>query len=322
MTTNLHLDFLRVTEAAALAASFWVGRGDKNLADDAACTPMRRELADLPMRGRIVIGEGEMDEAPMLYIGEEVGSGEGPPVQIAVDPIDGTKLCARGLPGAVAVLAAAIDEEGALLHAPDCYMHKIVVGAECVGVIDLDASPQDNVRAIAKARGKDVREVTVGLLDRPRHEELMAGIREVGARVNLVSDGDVTLSIAALDPDSGVDALMGIGGAPEGVITAAAARCWGGEMQARLAPDDDATWERARQMLGGDPLRKLSTEDMARGSVMFSATGITTGELLSGVRFGRDYAKLASLVMRTASRTVRRVESMYRIEDLIQGQSL
>lgn len=315
MSTNLHLDFLRVTEAAALAASFWVGRGDKNLADDAACTAMRRELALLPMSGRVVIGEGEMDEAPMLYIGEELGAG-GIPVEIAVDPIDGTKLCACGLPGSIAVLAAAIDTEGSLLHAPDCYMEKLVVGAECMGKVDLDAPPQDTVRAIAKARGKDVREVTIGLLDRPRHDGIIASIRQIGARVNLVSDGDITLGIAALDPDSGLDAMMGIGGAPEGVICAAACRCWAGEMQGRLAPDTPETARRAAEMLGGDPCRLLQSDDLARGHVMFSATGITTGELLAGVKFGRDYAKLESLVMRTATRTVRRVESFYRIEDL------
>ncbi len=314
-TSTLHLDFLRVTEAAALAGSRWVGRGEKDLADDAACTAMRRELNNLPICGRIVIGEGEMDEAPMLYIGEELGAGNGPNVAIAVDPIEGTNLCAKGLAGAIAVLAAAIEGEGCLLHAPDCYMEKIVVGPESVGVVDIDAPPGDNVRAVARALGKDPQEVTVGLLDRPRHALLVAAIRDAGARVNLVSDGDVTLAIAALNSDSGVDILMGMGGAPEGVITAAAAVCTGGEMQARLRPDSDEQRRRATAMLGGgDPCRVLQTSDLARGHVMFSATGITTGDLLRGVRFRRHDAILESIVMRSATRTIRRVETTLRLD--------
>jgi len=311
-TSALHLDFLRVTEAAAVAASRWVGRGDKNAADDAACTAMRRELGYLPMRGRIVIGEGEMDEAPMLYIGEEVGDGDGPNVQIAVDPLEGTNLCARGLSGAIAVLAAAIEGEGSLLHAPDCYMDKLVVGQPCRGLVDLDAPVEHNIRAIAKGMGKDVGEVTIGLLDRPRHEPIVAEIRRLGARVNMVSDGDITLAIAALDWDSGVDALMGIGGAPEGVITAAAAVCTCGEIQARLKFDDDAQRERAAQMLGGDPSRRLMTEDMASGKVMFSASGITAGDLLKGVRFRGHDAVVESIVMRSSTQTIRRVMTTYR----------
>ncbi len=235
-STNPHLDFLRVTEAAALSSSRWVGKGDRHGADTAACDAMRRVLNELDMNGEIVIGEGERDEAPMLYIGEKVGLGNGGPVvQIAVDPLEGTNLCANGTPNAISVLAAAVEGEGYLMHAPDCYMDKLVVGAEAAGVIDITLPPRVNCRLIAKALGKDVDELIIGLLERDRHQALIDEIRAAGARVHMVPDGDLSVAIAALDPEAGIDALMGIGGAPEGVLSAAAVLCYGGEMQARLS---------------------------------------------------------------------------------------
>lgn len=312
---NYHLDFLRVTEAAALSASRWVGKGDRANADDAACTAMRRTLNEMAMCGTIVIGEGERDEAPMLYIGETVGTGDGPEVQIAVDPLEGTNLCANGTPNAIAVLAAAVVGEGKLMHAPDCYMDKLVVGSECVGVIDITVPPRLNCKLMAKSLGKDVDELIIGVLDRPRHEELIAEIRDAGARVNLVPDGDLSLAIAALDPDAGIDALMGIGGAPEGVITAAAVLACGGEMQATLKFTSDEQRARAQKMVGGDVDRVFSTEDLASGNVMFAATGITPGDLLRGVRYKRGYALTESIVMRTKSGTIRRIETTHRYSD-------
>lgn len=307
------LDFLRVTEAAALAASKWVGKGKKDEADDSACTAMRHELNHMPMSATIVIGEGERDEAPMLYIGEELGQGEGPEVQIAVDPLEGTNLCANGTPNAISVLAATVDGEGYLMHAPDCYMEKLVVGPECAGVVDITVPPRINVRMMAKALGKDVDECIIGCLDRPRHDDLIRELREAGCRVHLVPDGDLSVAIAALDPDSGVDGLMGIGGAPEGVITAAAVLCTGGEMQARLRFPLEGQRERAEKMVEGDLDRVFHTEDLARGSVTFAATGITPGDLLKGVRFKRGWALTESIVMRSATGVVRRIETQYRL---------
>ncbi len=311
MDQNYHLDFLRVTEAAALASARWVGKGDRTNADQAACEGMRGALNELDMCGTICIGEGERDEAPMLFIGEKVGTGEGPKIQIAVDPLEGTNLCANGTPNAIAVLAAAIEGHGKLMHAPDCYMEKLVVGAECVGCVDITLPPRVNVRLMAKALGKDVDELIIGVLDRPRHETLIQEIRDAGARVHLVPDGDLSVAIAALDPDAGVDGLMGIGGAPEGVITAAAVLCNGGEMQARLKFTDDKQRERAEKMVDGDIDRVLFTSDLASGSVMFSATGITSGDLLKGVRYRRGYASTDSIVMRSANGTIRRIETVH-----------
>lgn len=310
--TFQHLDFLGVTEAAALSAARWVGKGKKDEADEAACSGMRRTLNDLDMCGEICIGEGERDEAPMLYIGEKLGTGEGPVIQIAVDPLEGTNLCANGTPNAIAVLAAAVEGEGFLMHAPDCYMEKLVVGAECKGVVDITLPHRVNIRLMAKALGKDSDELIIGVLDRPRHDTLISEIREAGARVHLVPDGDLSVAIAALDPDAGIDALMGIGGAPEGVITAAATLCMGGEMQARLHFTIEGHRERAERMVGGDVERVFRTEDLARGSVMFSATGITSGDLLKGVRYRRGYAMTESIIMRSATATVRRIETMHR----------
>jgi fructose-1,6-bisphosphatase class II len=307
-----HLDFLGVTEAAALSSARWVGKGKRDEADEAACRGMRRTLNELDMCGEICIGEGERDEAPMLYIGEKLGTGDGPNIQIAVDPLEGTNLCANGTPNAISVLAAAIEGEGFLMAAPDCYMDKLVVGSECVGVVDITLPPRVNVRLMAKALGKDVDELIIGILERPRHDTLIAELRDAGARVHLIPDGDLSVAIAALDPDSGIDALMGIGGAPEGVITAAAVMCMGGEMQARLKFTIDGQRERAEKMVGGDLDRVFKTSDLARGSVMFSATGITSGDLLRGVRYRRGYALTESIIMRSATGTVRRIETMHR----------
>ncbi|MBV6491225.1 MAG: class II fructose-bisphosphatase [Fimbriimonadaceae bacterium] len=312
MNGRQHIDFLRVTEAAAIAASKWVGRGDRNSADQAACEGMRSTMNEIPMKGMIVIGEGERDEAPMLYIGEEVGEGTGPSVQIAVDPLEGTNLCANGLPNAIAVLAACVEGEGFLMHAPDCYMDKIVVGKECKGIIDITVPPRINVRQMAKALGKEVDEMIIGVLDRPRHEPLIAELRDVGCRVHLVSDGDITIALAALDPESGLDGLMGIGGAPEGVITAAAVRCWGGDMQAKLHFPKDGQRERAERMVGGDLDRVFMPDELARGNVTFVATGITTGDFMRGVRFRRDDIITQSIVMESSNGTIRRIETIHR----------
>lgn len=314
---SYHLDFLRVTEAAALGAARWVGKGDRTSADQAACEAMRAHLNQVNMCGTIVIGEGERDEAPMLFIGEKVGTGEGPEIHIAVDPLEGTNLCANGTPNAIAVLAATAVGTGYLMHAPDCYMDKIVVGPECVGVVDITVPPRINCRMMAKALGKDVDELTIGVLDRPRHEQLIKEIRESGARVHLVPDGDLSVAIAALDPDAGVDGLMGIGGAPEGVISAAAVLCCGGEMQARLVFTSDEQRARAEQMVKGDVDRVMRTEDLASGDVMFAATGITPGDLLRGVRYKRGYALTESIVMRSRSGTIRRIETIHRDPSLL-----
>jgi fructose-1,6-bisphosphatase II len=272
---------------------------------------MRSVLNEMPFKGRIVIGEGERDEAPMLYIGEEVGTGEGPSISFAVDPLEGTNLCANGLANAIAVLAAAEEAAGSLMHAPDCYMDKLVVGRECRGVIDIEAPPSDNVRKMAAALGKEVDELIIGVLDRPRHDKLIAELRSVGCRVHLVTDGDITIALAALDPEAGLDGLMGIGGAPEGVITAAAVQCWGGEMQARLSFPKEGQRERAERMIEGDIDRVFVTDELAQGEVTVVATGITNGDILKGVRFRRNYAVTESLVMRTATNTIRRIETMH-----------
>ncbi len=308
-----HLDFLRVTEAAALAASKWVGKGKRDEADQASCEAMRLHLNDMSMDATIVIGEGERDEAPMLFIGEKLGQAGNTPVQIAVDPLEGTNLCANGTPNAISVLAAAVEGHGWLMHAPDCYMEKLVVGKECAGVVDITVPPRINVRMMAKALGKDVDECIIGILDRPRHEDLIRELRDAGCRVHLVPDGDLSVAIAALDPDSGVDGLMGIGGAPEGVITAAAVLCAGGMMQARLKFTIDGQRERAEKMVDGDVDRVFSTEDLAKGNVVFAATGVTSGDLLKGVRFRHGQAHTESILMRSESGTIRRIETSHRI---------
>lgn len=315
---NYHLDFLGVTEAAALSAARWVGKGNRDGADQAACEAMRATLNDMQMQGTIVIGEGERDEAPMLFIGEKVGKGVGPEVQIAVDPLEGTNLCANGTPNAIAVLAATVSGEGHLMHAPDCYMEKLVVGPECKGVIDITLPARVNLRLMAKAMGKDVDEMIIGILERPRHDALIHELREAGARVHLIPDGDLSVALAAMDPDSGVDGLMGTGGAPEGVISAAAVLCCGGEMQARLVFTHDEQRARAEKMTGGDLDRVFHTTDLASGNVMFAATGITSGDLLKGVRYTRGHALTESIVMRSSTGTIRRIETMHQSERIFE----
>ncbi len=312
MTKSHYLDFLRVTEAAALASSRWVGKGDRDAADQAAVVAMRETMNNLDMDGTIVIGEGGRDEAPMLYIGEKVGSGSGPEIQIAVDPLEGTNLCANGLPNAISVLAACVTDSGHLMHAPDCYMEKLVVGAECKDVIDITAPPRVNVKAMARALGKEMDEMIIGILDRPRHEEHINELRSVGCRVHLVSDGDITLALAALDPTAGLDGLMGIGGAPEGVITAAAVCAWGGGMQARLHFPREGQRERAAKMVGGDLDRVFFTEDLASGDVMVASTGITNGDISKGVIFTRAGAVTESLVMESRTATIRMIRTLHR----------
>jgi fructose-1,6-bisphosphatase class II len=307
-----HLDFLRVTERAALLSARWVGKGLKHEADDAACKGMRSALNELDINGLIVIGEGEMDEAPMLYIGERVGSGNGPEVEIAVDPLEGTNLCANGMPNAIAVLAGCVKGEGHLLHAPDCYMEKLVVGSECKGALDITLPPRINVTIMSKCLGKKIDELTIGILDRPRHHDMIKEIREIGARVHLISDGDLSIALAALDIESGVDALMGSGGAPEGVISAAAALCYGGEMQARFVWSNEAERERAQGMFAGDVDRVLHTTDLASGHVQFCATGITSGDMLKGVRYTRECAITESILMRSKTGTIRKIQTMHR----------
>lgn len=314
MDRNLALEFVRVTEAAALGCGMWVGKGDRNGADQAACDAMRNTLNQLDISGTIVIGEGERDEAPMLFIGEEVGKGNGHTVEIAVDPLEGTNLCANGLAGAISVLAAATVGEGSLMHAPDCYMDKLVVGEAARGAIDITLPPSANLRMISKCLDKDVAEITVGVLDRPRHEKLINEIRGAGARIRLITDGDITLAIAAIDPLTGIDALMGTGGAPEGVITAAAVRCVGGDMQARLVFRNDEERARAEKMVPGNIDRVFMTDDLASGNVMFAATGITSGDLLKGVRYVADGAYTESIVMRSQSGTVRQIHTRHRFE--------
>ncbi len=304
---------VRVTEAAAILAGRWMGRGDKIAADQAAVDAMRRMLDTVAIAGTVVIGEGEMDEAPMLYIGERVGSGQGDPVDVAVDPLEGTNLVAQGRPGAIAVMALA--PSGHLLHAPDMYMDKLVAGPAGRGVLDLDAPIGENVAALAKAQDRPVEDITVVVLDRPRHAELIAGVRKVGARIQLISDGDVSPAVAACLPGAGVDLLAGIGGAPEGVLAAAAVRCLGGSMVARLYPEEAAEVDRARSM-GIDPVDRLLTlDDLVRGNdALFVATGITDGEILKGVRYGADAVTTHSVVMRSLTGTVRFVEAEHRLE--------
>jgi len=315
MSHDLSQEFLRVVEEAAIASARTMGKGERDLADQVAVESMRREMDLVPMSGTIVIGEGERDEAPMLYIGEKVGSaGETnsnlPEVDIAVDPLEGTNLCATGSPGAITVLAS--SEKGGLLHAPDCYMEKIVVGPSSRGAVDLDAPVKDNLRAIAKRLDRDVENLVVIVLDRPRHEKLIAEIREAGARIRLISDGDLSAAITAALRGTGVHAVMGTGGAPEGVITAAALRCLNGEILARLVIKDQQQAERMQSM-GIRDLRKVyKTEELAPGkNLVFAATGVTDGSLLKGVRFFGDGVRTHSLLLNLAKRQVRFVDSVH-----------
>ena len=308
----LSLEIARVTERAAVAAARLRGRGAVKESDQAAVDAMRRELSMLAIDGTVVIGEGEMDEAPMLFIGEKVGTKRGPKVDIAVDPLEGTTLCAKNMPGAIATLAMA--EDGTLLHAPDIYMDKIAVGPGYPkGVVDLDAPADDNIRKLAKAKGVKPDEITAMILDRPRHADLIAAVRKAGAAVSLISDGDVAGVIHTADPDkTGIDIYLGIGGAPEGVLAAAALKCIGGQMQTRLIVDTDEKRERVAKMGIKDPRRKYEIEDMVKGDCLFAATGVTDGRMLRGVLFGKDVIETETVVMRSASGTVRWIRAEHR----------
>jgi fructose-1,6-bisphosphatase class II len=312
MDRNLALESVRVTEAAAIAAARTVGRGDEKLSDLAAVDAMRTAFNRIDFRGRVVIGEGERDEAPMLYIGETVGSGTGPEVELALDPLEGTTICAHGMSNSIAVVALA--ESGGFLHAPDVYMKKIAVGPEAKGSIDLSKSWTWNLDQVAKALRRDRSELTVVILNRPRHEDLIREIRECGARIRLIQDGDVSAAIAVAEPQSGIDILMGTGGAPEGVISAAALRCLGGEIQGQLVFRHDDEKKRATAMGITDFDRIYKIEDMAKGSVMFSATGVTDGTLLKGVHFFRNGCTTESIVMRSSTGTIRRMTVTHHFE--------
>jgi fructose-1,6-bisphosphatase II len=307
MDRNLALELVRVTEAAALACGRWVGKGDKVAADEAATEAMRRTLDAIDISGTVVIGEGEMDEAPMLYIGEQLGKGNGYSVDIAVDPLEGTNVCASGLNGSIATIALA--PRGAFLHAPDMYMEKIAVGPAARGVIDIDASPTENLQRVADAKECYIEDLTVVILDRPRHDKAVEEIRKAGARIHLITDGDVAPAIAAAIENSGVDMLLGIGGAPEGVLAAAALKCMGGDMQSRLVFMSDAERERATGMGIADFDKVYNCHEMADGDVVFAATGVTSGDLLRGVRYHKGGAETHSIVMRSKTRTIRFVEA-------------
>ncbi|WP_295806372.1 class II fructose-bisphosphatase [uncultured Nitratireductor sp.] len=303
----LTLELVRVTERAAVAAARLRGRGDEKAADQVAVDAMRSELNRLPIKGTVVIGEGERDEAPMLYIGEEVGVGEGPEVDIALDPLEGTTICAKNLPNSLAVIA--IAERGSLLYAPDVYMEKIAVGPGYPeGVVDLDAPAVENIEALAKAKGVAVNEITACILDRPRHARLIDEVRGTGAAIRLIGDGDVAGVIHTTDPDeTGIDIYLGIGGAPEGVLAAAALRCIGGQMQGRLQLNTEEKVARAAKMGISDPTKVYRMDEMAKGDVLFAATGVTDGNLLAGVKFGREQISTHTIVMRSSSQTVREI---------------
>ena len=309
MDRNLALEAVRVTEAAALSASRLMGRGDEKAADQAAVDAMRRALNSLAIDGTVVIGEGERDEAPMLYIGEKVGTGHGPRIDIALDPLEGTTITAKGGANALAVVAMA--EAGGFLNAPDVYMDKIGIGAGFGEVVDLDETPAANLKNLAKAKGVEVADLVVCVLDRPRHSELIAKVREAGARIMLISDGDVSGVIATSRPESGVDMYVGSGGAPEGVLAAAALRCIGGQMQGRLLFRNDDERARAQRFGIKDLNRKYNLLDLARGDVMFAATGVTSGTMLQGVRRFAGGAVTHSMVMRSKSGTVRIIEARH-----------
>ncbi len=310
MERTLELEIVRVTEAAAIAAARHMGEGDTEDADQAAVMAMRDVLSGLPMRGRIVIGEGERDEAPMLYIGEEVGGGDRFVVDVAVDPVEGTNLVAKGLPNAIAIIAVA--EHGGILHAPDIYMEKLIVPPQAAGKVDLRWSPERNLQVLADALRRRVNDLTVVILDRPRHADLIAAVRRAGARIKLISDGDVAPAISAAVSGPGVHAVMGVGGAPEGVLAAAALRCLGGEIQGRFWYRNDAERQRAKEMGISDPDRIFRTEDLVRGkSLVFAATGITDGDLFRGVRLFGGGVRTHSLVMTASAGHIRFVDSIH-----------
>jgi len=307
----LSIEIVRVTERAAVSAARLRGRGNEKAADQAAVDAMRRELNKLPIDGTVVIGEGELDEAPMLFIGENVGNKSGPKVDIAVDPLEGTVLCAKNMPGAIATLAMA--DAGTLLHAPDCYMDKIAIGPGYPkGTIDLDAPADQNIFSLAKAKGVKPSEITAILLDRPRHAKIIEAVRKTGAAVSLISDGDVAGVIHCAEAKTGIDIYLGIGGAPEGVLAAAALRCIGGQMQCRLVVDSEELRARTLKMGIKDPKKKYEIEDMVRGDCLFAATGVTTGAMLNGVKFGKQVIETDTVVMRSVTGTVRRIVAEHR----------
>lgn len=313
MERSLSMELVRVTEAAALASARWMGRGRKDEADDAATTAMRDVFDTVPMDGRVVIGEGERDEAPMLYIGEKLGTGEGPGVDVAVDPLEGTNIVANGTWNALSVIA--IADRGNLLHAPDMYMEKIAVGPEAVGAIDIDAPVADNLQAVAKAKQKRVEDIVAIVLDRPRHETIIRDIREAGARIKLIQDGDVAAAIHTSFADTGVDMLIGTGGAPEGVISAVALKCLGGEIQGKLVPRNDEERARCRNMGIADVTDVLRMDDLVKGDdAIFAATGVTDGELLQGVRFSGVSGTTQSVVLRAKSGTIRFINGKHSLQ--------
>ena len=312
MDRNLALEFVRITEAAALSSARWMGRGDEKAADQAAVDAMRKAFDTVAIDGTVVIGEGERDEAPMLFIGEKVGlkKDDSPAIDIALDPLEGTTICATGGVGAISVIAAA--EHGGFLHAPDTYMDKIATGPNAKGLIDIDLSPTENVHRVAEGNKKPVGDITVVILDRPRHRDLIAEVRKTGARIHLIGDGDVSAAVASAWAESGIDLLMGIGGAPEGVISAAAMRCMGGDFQGRLKFRNENEKERALKMGIKDLNKKFTLEDLASGKVLFCATGVTDGPLLKGVKLlpgGR--AQTQSIVMRSQTGTIRYVDAYH-----------
>jgi len=314
MDRNLALELVRVTEAAALAASKLVGRGDKMAADQVAVDAMRQAFNNLHIKGRVVIGEGERDEAPMLYIGEEVGDGKGPRIDIALDPLEGTDITAAGGPNALAVVA--MTDEGGFLNAPDTYMDKMAVGPGIdASILDLDAPIADVLAKLAKEKGGNINDLTVCILDRPRHEKLITDVRAAGARINLIGDGDVSAVIATTEPDTGIDLYVGNGGAPEGVLAAAALQCIGGSMLGRLVFHSDIERERADRWGITDLNKIYTTDDLAKGdNVMFAATGVTDGTMLRGVRRYPGGAKTSTIVMRSKSGTVRRIEATHNLD--------
>ena len=311
LTRELSMELARVTEAAAVAAARLRGRGDEKAADQVAVDAMRAELNRLPIRGTVVIGEGERDEAPMLYIGEEVGTGSGPEVDIALDPLEGTTICAKNMPNSLAVISMAT--KGTLLFAPDVYMDKIAIGPGYPdALVDIDASPEDNIKALAQAKGVPVAEVTACILDRPRHAKILEAVRSTGAAVRLIGDGDVAGIIDTTDTDAtGVDIYMGTGGAPEGVLAASALRCVGGQMQGRLILDTPEKVARAAKMGVSDPHKAYKMNELASGDVLFAATGVTDGNMLRGVKFASQYIQTETIVMRSSSRTVREITARH-----------
>jgi fructose-1,6-bisphosphatase class II len=311
MDRNLALEAVRVTEAAALNCARWTGRGDEKAADQAAVDAMRKAFDALPIDGTVVIGEGERDEAPMLYIGEKVGSG-GPKVDIALDPLEGTTICATGAANALAVIA--MGDGGNLLNCPDTYMEKIAAGPIGRGIVDLDKTPTQNLQALAEAKRCAVEDLMVIILARPRHEAIIQEVRKAGARIRLIGDGDVSAAIATTKPETGIDLLLGIGGAPEGVLAAAALRCVGGEFQGRLKPRNNEEIERAQKMGVTDINKKYAIEELAAGDVMFAATGVTDGDYLQGVHFFSGGATTQSVVMRSKTRTVRIINATHYFE--------